>query len=119
MVVFDAPDPAGVAEFWQRLMGWSIVDEWTSDDWVTVRDERGVMIGFQQAPGLKRPTWPDPQIPQQAHLDLYVHDVAAVTSRALELGALELDRSNPACQILADPAGHPFCVCADPERSGD
>lgn len=115
MVVFDAPDPASAAGFWERLMGWPVVDEYSSDDWVTIRDDRGLMIAFQQAPDLQRPTWPDPRIPQQAHLDLYVQDVASTTARAIELGATALDRSNPSCQILADPAGHPFCICADPE----
>jgi hypothetical protein len=59
-------------------------------------------------------------VPQQAHLDCEVTDVAALAEtyhRALELGATLLrdcstDAEEP-LYVLADPAGHPFCIFVD------
>src|SRR5579862_6528039 len=113
MVVFDSQDPVANAAFWAELLDWRVDAEWSSDDWVTIRGPEGA-LGFQLAPELTRSTWPDPSIPQQAHLDVYASDVAATTERAVALGATELDSGrddHDTLRILADPAGHPFCIC--------
>jgi hypothetical protein len=36
----------------------------------------------------------------------------AAHQRAIELGARHLD-TQPTFRVFADPAGHPFCLCAD------
>jgi hypothetical protein len=58
----------------------------------------------------RSPTWPDPAVPQQFHLDIMVEDVAAAGPRALALGARKLDGES----VYADPAGHPFCLIPRP-----
>ena len=64
-----------------------------------------------------RSTWPDPAVPQQLHLDLTVPTIGALYEyrrEAEKLGAtLVLDRSEDEEEplyVLADPAGHPFCI---------
>jgi hypothetical protein len=48
------------------------------DDWVVVAaSDTSSGLAFQRAPGNQPPTWPDPAIPQQIHLDIMVEDVAA------------------------------------------
>ncbi|MGH3409593.1 MAG: VOC family protein, partial [Streptosporangiaceae bacterium] len=56
------------------------------------------------------PTWPDPAVPQQFHLDVMVEDVAAAGPGVLALGASKLDGEG----VYADPAGHPFCLIPRP-----
>jgi hypothetical protein len=77
----------------------------------------GFGLAFQQVPGLPAPTWPQGPRPQMLHLDTTVpslRDLLAQRERALSLGARELlDRSDDEQEplfVLADPAGHPFCI---------
>ncbi|HXL90111.1 MAG TPA: VOC family protein [Streptosporangiaceae bacterium] len=63
-------------------------------------------LAFQLAPGNQPPTWPDPAVPRQCHLDIVVEAVAAAGPRVLAQGAVKLDGEN----VYADPAGHPFCL---------
>ena len=108
-VVLDCPDPVALAGFYSRLLGQPITYE--SDDWVVVAaDDTSSGLAFQLAPDHRPPTWPDPAVPQQFHLDVMVEDVAAAQPRVLALGARKLDGEN----VYADPAGHPFCVIPRP-----
>ena len=83
-------------------------------------DEAGSpKLAIQQVAQLDKPTWPDRGIPAQMHLDLFVPDVEAQrhqVDRAVGFGATLLDdRSHDAADplvVLADPAGHPFCLIA-------
>ena len=52
--------------------------------------------------------------PQQAHLDFRVPDIDAAAERAQQLGA-SLLRRNERWHTLADPAGHPFDLCVNPD----
>jgi catechol 2,3-dioxygenase-like lactoylglutathione lyase family enzyme len=108
-VVLDCPDPAALAAFYSELLSQPVT--YTSDDWVVVAaSETSSGLAFQLAPGNPRPTWPDPAIAQQFHLDVMVEDVAAAGPRVLALGATRLDGEN----VYADPAGHPFCLIRRP-----
>jgi catechol-2,3-dioxygenase len=109
-VVLDARDYAGLARFYQDLAGWTQI--YADDDWVTMTTDDGWCIATQLAPDHVAPRWPDPAHPQQAHLDLRVPDVEAATARAEKLGATLL-RRNERWHTLADPAGHPFDLCAN------
>lgn len=107
-VVLDAADPAALAAFYSRLLGLPIT--YTSDDWVVVAaDDTTSGIACQLAPDHRPPTWPDPDVPQQLHVDVMVDDVAAAIPAVLELGARQLDDT-----VFADPAGHPFCLIPRP-----
>lgn len=114
MVVLDAPDPRGLAEFYAGLLGWALDADDTSDDWVTIRGGEGTTaIAFQRVPDLPRATWPTGPVPQQSHLDLHVPAYAPHEARALELGAELVDASedHASFRVYTDPAGHPFCLC--------
>ena len=67
-------------------------------------------------------TWPEPEVPQQLHLDLSVGSRAELDlqhERALRLGArLRLDRSEDAdeqLRVYSDPSGHLFCIFLAPQ----
>jgi len=108
-VVLDCPDPAALAAFYSELLGQPIT--YQSGDWVVVApNDTSSGLAFQLAPDQPRPTWPDPAVPQQVHLDVMVEDVTASGPRVLELGATKLDGQD----VYADPAGHPFCLIRRP-----
>jgi len=108
-VVLDCREPAALAAFYSELLGQPVT--YRSDDWVVVA-ANGASSGlaFQLAPDHQPPTWPDPAVPQQYHLDVMVEDVEAAGPRVLALGASELDGED----VYADPAGHPFCLIKRP-----
>ncbi len=58
--------------------------------------------------------WPDPDRPQQFHLDVMVDDVDAAEPRVLALGAQRLTEPGDDNRVYADPAGHPFCLIPRP-----
>lgn len=68
-------------------------------------------IGFEgdNGKGDPPPRWPDPDHPQQMHLDIEVGDLAGAEAAALELGATRLAAFDDHV-VLADHAGHPFCL---------
>jgi catechol 2,3-dioxygenase-like lactoylglutathione lyase family enzyme len=109
-VVLDCPDPAALASFYSRLLGQPVT--YQSDDWVVVAaSDKASGLAFQRAPDHRPPTWPDPAVAQQFHLDIMVEDVAAAEPRVLALGARKLDGGS----VYADPAGHPFCLVRRPD----
>ncbi len=122
-VVLDCEDPRTLAEFYRELLGLEYrpgdappAPGEPDRDWLVLRGA-GVALAFQQVPHLPAATWPTGPVPQQLHLDLTVPDVDALAeahTRALALGARELvDRTGDPEEplwVLADPAGHPFCI---------
>lgn len=126
--VIDTTDVRRTAEFYRELFGlvYRPGDEETPDDgfdqWLALRepDGRGA-LAFQYTDRLEPPTWPDPAVPMQLHLDFAVEDTDELTrhrSRAEELGAtLVLDRFDDPDEplyVMADPEGHPFCLFVSP-----
>ncbi|PUB28849.1 hypothetical protein C8K30_103273 [Promicromonospora sp. AC04] len=124
-VVLDTTSARDLAEFYRELFGLSYrpgdepppLGEPDPNDWLVLRNDDGVPLAFQQIDELPRSTWPEPDIPQQLHLDTTVPDFAALTEardHALALGAtLLFDRSGDPEEplyVLADPMGHPFCI---------
>ena len=96
------------ARFYSALLGRPIT--YADPDWVVVaEDDRHSGLAFQRAPDHRAPTWPDPEIPQQIHLDVMVEDVAAAAPEVVSLGARHLRGD-----VYADPAGHPFCLIKRP-----
>jgi len=108
-LIIDCPDPAALAAFYAALTGMPIT--YRSDDFVVVApSDRASGLGFQLAPDHRPPRWPDPDRPQQMHLDVMVDDVAAAGPKVLALGATRLTDGG----VYADPAGHPFCLIPRP-----
>jgi predicted enzyme related to lactoylglutathione lyase len=113
-VVFDCPDTQVLAEFYRDLLSWEIThagyDE--PDGWTVVSNGTH-RIDFQRVTDYRPPTWPDPAVPQQLHLDLAVDDLDAAEAGAVKLGATKSpEQPSPAeYRVFLDPAGHPFCLC--------
>ncbi len=108
LVAFDAPDIRKLAEFYTALTGWQVVRD--DGNWITVQAGDGQEVAFQKAPDHVAPRWPDQELPQQLHLDLFIEDHEAAAERAVSLGAKRL-ADGPHWITLADPAGHPFDLC--------
>ncbi len=112
-VIMDCPDPAALAGFYSESLGLPIT--WQAADFVVIaQDGTSSGIGFQLAPGMIRPQWPDPHSSQQIHFDVMVDDVEVAGTRVLALGARRLDSADGPGRVYADPAGHPFCLIPRP-----
>jgi predicted enzyme related to lactoylglutathione lyase len=111
LVVLDTPEPQALADFYCALLGWQVIRD--DGDWVTIRGDSSAGIAFQLAPNLVPPTWPDPAVPQQFHLDVNVPDLDAAEQRVLAIGArLTGQPAEPSnFRAYLDPSGHPFCLC--------
>ncbi|WP_217242334.1 VOC family protein [Streptomyces sp. AC555_RSS877] len=110
-VVLDCPDPRALAGFYADVLGGTVKDE---GEWVDLKLPDGQTLAFQAAPGYVPPQWPAPDHSQQFHLDLDVPDLDAAEKEVLALGAKPLDAEDRSrsFRVYADPAGHPFCLCA-------
>ena len=107
-VLIDCPDPSALARFYSELTGLPITYE--SVDFVVIAtNDTTSGLAFQLAPDHRRPAWPDPERPQQFHLDVMVDDVEAAEPQVLALGARKLSGT-----VFEDPAGHPFCLIPRP-----
>jgi catechol 2,3-dioxygenase-like lactoylglutathione lyase family enzyme len=113
-IALECRDPAALAAFYGAFTGWPIV--YADAEWYSVgTDENAEFhLSFQLAPGHEPPTWPDPASSMQFHLHLGVDDIDAAEEAVLALGATKFDHQpNPDhSRVFADPAGHPFCLCA-------
>jgi catechol 2,3-dioxygenase-like lactoylglutathione lyase family enzyme len=107
-VVIDCPDPLLLAGFYSELLGLPIT--YRSEGWVVVAaNETTSGLAFQLARDHQPPQWPDPERPQQYHVDVMVDDVELAAVQVLAIGARRLDGP-----VFADPAGHPFCLIPRP-----
>jgi hypothetical protein len=106
-VIIDCPDPRGLADFYAELLGWSVRPQ--GEDWVWL-GEGALRLAFQLAPDHRPPRWPDPEFPQQYHVDILVEDIDTAEREVLALGATRLPGEGEDFRVYADPAGHPFCL---------
>ncbi|MFI2780340.1 VOC family protein [Streptomyces sp. ALB3] len=115
-VVLDCPDPARLAGFYAAVLGGEAGrpdERWAlGEDWATVHAPSGLVFCFQRVEEYLPPRWPDPDRPQQFHLDFGVPDLDRAQEEVLALGATVLDggADRRAWRVFADPAGHPFCL---------
>lgn len=108
-VVIDCPDPTALAAFYVELVGLQVT--YHSEDWVVIAEnDMASGIAFQLAPNHQPPQWPNPDRPQQFHLDVMVDDIVTAEHQVLKLGAQRL----PGEHVYVDPAGHPFCLIRRP-----
>ena len=105
-VVIDAPDAHALARFYADLLGMDVKGD-PGDDWVVVTGA-GYRIAFQQAPDLRPPDWPDPERPQQFHLDIRVADVEEAEPKVLALGATAAARRGRRLPRLRRPGRPPL-----------
>jgi catechol 2,3-dioxygenase-like lactoylglutathione lyase family enzyme len=110
-IVYDCFSPRALAAFYQELLGMRTRLQDSERRVVIARDGSLPLLAFQHAV-FPAPRWPDPAYPQQMHLDLHADDGAAAQELALRLGAIRLPPQGGSCPVFADPAAHPFCLCA-------
>ena len=109
VVVLDAPDAAELAEFYGKLLDWTVaVDE--DGTWAEVTSDSWPPICIQQVEDYHAPSWPGQAHPQQMHLDIKVDDFDTADAAVLKLGARRLEGGGETFRVYADPAGHPFCL---------
>ena len=109
-VIIDCPDPELLAEFYAELIGLPVTYR-SADFAVVSADTTTSGYAFQRAPDHRPPQWPDPDHPQQVHLDVMVDDLAVAAEQVIRLGARRLPSGE---HVYADPAGHPFCLIPRP-----
>jgi hypothetical protein len=113
-VVLDGPDPLALAEFYRALVGGELTS--VDDDWVSLRDGADVLLSFQLAEDYQPPDWPNPDRPQQFHIDVTVEDIETAEKQVLALGARKHEMQPDEAEnwrVYVDPIGHPFCLCWD------
>jgi hypothetical protein len=106
-----------LADFYGELLGMRIIGE----DWLLIAEnEKSNFLLALDSDGwsdLRPPRWPDPEYPQQLHLDLTVPDLDATGELAGRLGA-KLLQDKGEFHTYADPAGHPFCLYPSASAAG-
>ncbi|MHB1718142.1 MAG: VOC family protein [Acidimicrobiales bacterium] len=108
-VSLDCPDPSALARFYATLLGVEVA--YDTDSFAAL-DLDGTWLSMQKAEDYRPPTWPDPEVPQQSHLDLAVADLEGAQQVALDAGATTAatQPSPDRWRVMIDPAGHPFCL---------
>lgn len=111
-VVLGAPDAGALADFYRRLLGWTV--ERAEPDWVKLSPpDGGTALSFQTEETFVRPTWPAGPGDQQMmiHLDIKVDDLDTAGAHAVAAGAVLADHQpQDDVRVYLDPAGHPFCL---------
>jgi predicted enzyme related to lactoylglutathione lyase len=108
----DSCDPDRLAPFWAEALGYRIGD-WdragTYLDLVPPSPD-GLVVYLQRVPEEK-------QVKNRLHLDLYDADPIELVARLERLGATRVGVPRTGSeggwwQVMADPEGNEFCVCA-------
>jgi catechol 2,3-dioxygenase-like lactoylglutathione lyase family enzyme len=117
--VIDCPDPRELAAFYAEVLGMRVLED--EPDWVVIGREEGMReLAFQRADPYVAPRWPDPDHPQQLHLDIYVEDFDAAEAAVVALGAVRTPGEREGgFRVFADPAGHPFCLVHGRKQATD
>jgi catechol 2,3-dioxygenase-like lactoylglutathione lyase family enzyme len=122
-VTINAAHPRTLADFYARLLGWTVADEdpprhdgGPETAWAQVRPpegEVGPRLNFEYDEEYESPAWPSVGGEQHSmeHLDIWVDDLQTAVAWALEAGAtLAHHQPQSDVRVLIDPAGHPFCL---------
>lgn len=124
-VTIGAPDPRALAAFYERMLGWLLVNEEAAgpgdppeDVWAQLRPppgETGPTLNFEFERHYVSPVWPSVVGEQHIteHLDIAVDDLSETVAWAVAAGATLADyQAQDDVRVLFDPAGHP-------DHSGD
>src|SRR4029453_6253682 len=99
-LIIDCPEPSALADFYQELLGMIRVQD--DGDWVVIGDAPDRPgVAFQRAAAPRAPPWPDPEHPQQMHIDVRVDDLDEAESKVLALGATRLDGGGKQFRVYA------------------
>ena len=121
--VLDAAEPVALARFYERLLGWTMVECEgpregfpAGDGWAKLRSPAGdLKIEFQWERHYAPPVWPPVPGEQQMmiHLDVEVDDLDVGVAWALDAGATVAEHQpQVGVRVMLDPEGHPFCLFA-------
>jgi len=121
--VLDAADAIALAEFYARLLGWSVTEREgprpgfpPEDGWAKIMSPSGhIKIEFQWDEHYTPPVWPSVGGEQQMmiHLDIAVEDLDEGVAWAIAAGATVAEHQPQSdVRVMLDPAGHPFCLFA-------
>lgn len=117
LVTLDCPDPVGLANFYQSILGGTVDDTAAADHgWVQLNTPAGTNVGFQRSESFRPPDWPSGDQQTQAHLDIAPTNYDAAVEAVVALGARRAD-DQPSTEhwiVFFDPAGHPFCLIRHP-----
>ena len=107
-IVVDTHDLPGLARFWTRALGWTVLSERPREIVIGPDDEAPVGICFMPVTGVKT-------VKNRLHLDLTTAagDRDEEIERLLSLGARRVDIGQTGAEswtVLADPEGNEFCV---------
>lgn len=118
VVTFDCPDAVGLARFYAEMLGWRLDYDESSPEWVDVLPPEDApqyfSISCQQIAHYRAPEWPEGEVPQQLHFDLYVDSLDQAVEAAVAAGARKHEvqpSESGSFVVLVDPVGHPFCFC--------
>ena len=110
-VSVDAQDPHALGLWWQKALGWVVVDE--STDVVEIRPTPDQLPGvlFIRVPEKKSGK-------NRLHLDFRPVDRDREVDRLMALGATRVDigQGEVSWVVLADPEGNEFCVLTGRSR---
>ncbi|AVH22562.1 VOC family protein [Nocardia cyriacigeorgica] len=118
-VVFDADQPRMVADFWARLLGWTVTLDRPGEVDVAGPDAAGSDLALTFIPASRAKTGKN-----RIHLDVASRSTdhqRMQVDRAMALGARAVDIGQGAVPwtVLADPEGNEFCVLEPREEYVD
>lgn len=113
-VMVDCDDEQGLCEFYHKLLGWEKSKMYGRP---AVSNKNGTVFLFIEEKDYVPPIWPEEKDRQQKqmHFDFQVPDVAEAVKYAESLGTVKAASQFGGDEwvTLLDPAGHPFCLCAE------
>jgi catechol 2,3-dioxygenase-like lactoylglutathione lyase family enzyme len=114
----STPDPAALAAFYCRLLGWEVAA--SEPDWVLIAGPETIRLSFERDVNYQPPVWPtEPgRPPMMLHLEVRVTDLPGALEHARACGArLAAVQPQDDVRVCLDPDGHPFCLWLD--ETGD
>ena len=113
-LMFDCLNAELLRDFYAAMLGW---EKCSAYGLPAVRSENEAMYLFAQEEDYVPPVWPEQEGKQQKqiHIDYPVSDLPAAVQEAERLGAVRAAEQFGGDDFVTmlDPAGHPFCLCAD------
>lgn len=116
-IMVDCNDEQGLCEFYHKLLG----GEKSIMFGRPALSKDGIVFLFMEEEDYVPPAWPEEEGKQQKqmHFDFQVADVAEAVEYAQSLGAKKaaLQSGGKEWVTMLDPAGHPFCLCAQDNKA--
>jgi catechol 2,3-dioxygenase-like lactoylglutathione lyase family enzyme len=131
-ICLDCRDVEPMVVFYRELFGWEETGRDTPETaaggsgWVCLSGPAGgPSVSFQAEDWYEPPVWPEPSsgaggVPtKMLHFEVAVDDLDAAVAAVVRAGGQVApwqpgDRNPAELRIVLDPAGHPFCLCAEP-----